>query len=248
MTQILGIDVGATGIKGAIVDTEKGELCSKRLKIQTPSLGKPDDITEVINEIIQQMDWNGKPIGIGFPAAIQGQICMTASNIDDSWIGVNMVEYLTSKTGSDLVVLNDADAAGIAEMKFGKGKKLTGTVLLITLGTGIGSALFINGTLVPNTELGHLLFMGDIAEKYVSNSARKIHELDWKTYGERLGKYLAFLHRLFYPSQIILGGGISKKFDNYSGEFPSGLNVVPASNLNNAGIIGAALAYNNTGQ
>ncbi len=241
-TEVLGIDVGATGMKAALVDTTKGELTTERHKISTPEGGKPEDMVGVIHELIDHFQWAGKPIGIGFPAVIMGGKTLTASNIDNSWIGYPVESSIEEKTGNKVQVINDADAAGLAEITFGKGKGVSGTVILLTLGTGIGSAIFKDGKILRNTELGHILYEGDIAEKAVSNSARKKHDMNWKEYGTKLGDFLSYIHKLFYPDLIILGGGISKKFDNYSSYFPQHLNVTPASQYNNAGIIGAALS------
>jgi len=248
MTKILGIDVGATGTKGAIVDVSTGELLSDRIKLKTPKKGKPEEIAEVVNELRNKFEWNEKPIGMGFPAAIMGNIVKTASNIHKSWIGVDVIKLMEEKTNCPTVVINDADAAGIAEVSFGQGLNVPGTVLLITLGTGIGSAIFSNGELVPNTEFGHILFKGGIAEKFVSNSARTQQELDWREYGQRLGEFLEYMNRLLFPELIILGGGISKKFNNYNKYFPENINVKPASKFNNSGIIGAAMAYHRKGK
>ena len=241
-TEVLGIDVGATGMKAALVDTTKGELTTERHKISTPEGGKPEDMVGVINELINHFEWAGKPIGIGFPAVIMGGKTLTASNIDNSWIGYPVESSIEEKTGNKVQVINDADAAGLAEITFGKGKGVNGTVILLTLGTGIGSAIFKDGKILRNTELGHILYNGDIAEKAVSNSARKKQDMNWKEYGTKLGDFLSYINKLFYPDLIILGGGISKKFDNYSSLFPEHLNVTPASQFNNAGIIGAALS------
>ena len=243
MDKILGIDVGATGIKGAMVDTKTGELVSDRIKLATPKGGKPKEMVPTMHQLIQQLDWEGKPIGVGFPAVILNDIVMTASNIHHSWIGEDIVQLIKNETGSKSVVINDADAAGMAEVKFGNGRDQDGTVILLTLGTGIGSALFNNGVLMQNTELGHLKFKGEPAEKVVSNSARVNREMDWKTYGKELGEYLDHVNFLFSPNLIILGGGISKKCDSYTKYFLDYLNVVPASKQNNAGIIGAAMCY-----
>lgn len=241
-TEILGIDVGATGIKAAIVDIDKGELITERHKISTPDGGKPEDIVKVIQEMISHFEFNGKPIGIGFPSVIMGGKTLTASNVDKSWIGFPVQAYIKEQTGNLVQVINDADAAGLAEITYGKGKGVDGTVILLTLGTGIGSAIFKDGKILHNTELGHILYEGKIAEKSVSNSARKKLDLNWSDYGTRLGDFLSYINKLFYPDLIILGGGISKKFDNYSSHFPEHINVTPASQFNNAGIIGAALS------
>jgi len=241
-TEVLGIDVGGSGIKAAIVDIASGELITERHKISTPEGGKPEAIVKIIDEMISHFEFSGKPIGIGFPAVIMNGKTLTASNIDKSWIGFPVQSYIKEQTGNLVQVINDADAAGLAEIKYGKGKGVKGTVMLLTLGTGIGSAIFKDGKILHNTELGHILYDGDIAEKAVSNSARKKYDMKWKEYGTKLGDFLTYINRLFYPDLIILGGGISKKFDSYSEFFPSNLNITPASQFNNAGIIGAALS------
>jgi len=243
MKKVLGIDVGATGIKGALVDTTSGKMITERIKLATPKGGKPKDIIKVIDELIKKHDWTGKPTGIGFPAVIMENHVMTASNIDNSWIGKDIVQLIKKESNTECVVINDADAAGMAEMKFGHGKNKKGTVILLTLGTGIGSAVYIDGLLLPNTELGHLKFKGSVAEKLVSNAARNKRELDWKSYGKQLGEFLAHVNFLFSPTLILLGGGISKKFDNYKDYFPKHLTVKPASKQNNAGIVGAAMGW-----
>ena len=243
MDKVLGIDVGATGIKGAIVDLNTGEMVTDRIKLATPKEGKPKDMLTTMHDLIRQHNWEGKPIGVGFPAVILSDLVMTASNIHHTWIGLDIVKLIKKETGSDSVVINDADAAGMAEVKFGHGRDQEGTVILLTLGTGIGSALFNDGVLMRNTELGHLKFKGHIAEKVVSNSARIAKDLNWKNYGKLLGEYLDHVNFLFSPNLIILGGGISKKSENYVKYFPDYLNVTPASKQNNAGIIGAAMSY-----
>ena len=245
MKEILGIDVGATGTKGAIVNTKKGVLITERYKIPTPKSKKPEAMADVIKEICQHYNWKDQPVGIGFPAVIKNKICHTASNIDKSWIGTNIYELLQSKTKCDVTVINDADAAGIAEMTYGIGrKKSEGIVILLTLGTGIGSALFMNGKLIPNTEFGHLKFKGSIAEKIASNNARKMKKLSWEEYAAELNGFLKHLDFIFSPDLIILGGGISKQFDTYSQYLTKNVNVKAAQHYNNAGIIGAAMSIN----
>jgi len=245
MKEILGIDVGATGTKGAIVDTKKGVLVTERFKLPTPKGKKPDAMANVINEICQRFNWKDQPVGIGFPAVIKNNICHTAANIDKSWIGTNIYELLHSKTECDVTVINDADAAGIAEMTYGIGKKKSdGVVILLTLGTGIGSAVFMNGTLIPNTEFGHLKFKGSIAEKIASNSARKSKKLNWEDYAAELNEFLIHIDFIFSPDLVILGGGISKQFDKYSQYLSQNVNVKAAQHYNNAGIIGAAMSIN----
>lgn len=246
MDKILGIDVGATGIKGNIVDANMGVTLAERKKIKTPTESTPKAIAAVIKEIIQHFDWKGKPIGIGFPAIVKNGKTLSASNIDDEWLHFDAEKFLIKTLKSPLVLVNDADAAGIAEMEFGVGKEAKGTSILLTLGTGIGSAIFFDQTLIPNTELGHLKWKDKILEKYSSNKYREINRLSWKTWARELNKAIAHVDFLFSPDLIILGGGISKHFEKY-GKFLTKSNcpVVPASMKNDAGIIGAAMAYYN---
>ena len=242
MKNVLGIDVGATGIKGAIVNLETGELVGERHKIPTPEGGKPEDMIKVIGDIVDHHNWRGNPTGIGFPAVVMNGKSLTASNIDDAWIGYPIEDAIEKSLGMRVPVLNDADAAGQAEMAFGNGKGAQGTVILLTLGTGIGSAIFNDGQLLRNTELGHIMYQGQIAEKLVSNSARKREDMSWEVYGKALGGYLHYIDKLFYPDLMILGGGISKKFEKFSSQFADLKNVTAATQFNNAGIVGAALA------
>lgn len=243
MEKVLGVDVGATGTKAGIVDLKSGTLVGERHKISTPKGGMPTDMLVTIKELINYFDWEGKPIGVGFPSAIRDNIVLTASNIDDSWKGLNLNHLVNKETGCPCCVVNDADAAGLAEVRYGNCKNISGTVVLLTLGTGIGSAVFNNGQLLQNTEFGHVMYKGDIAEASVSNSARKRKDLSWEEYGRELGEFLSYINRLFYPEIIILGGGISKKIENFKAYFPEGIKVKPASQFNDAGIVGAALAY-----
>ncbi|MEO1259423.1 MAG: ROK family protein [Bacteroidota bacterium] len=238
---ILGIDVGGSHIKGAIVDIKKGELTSERVKIATPSPSTPAAVAKVVQELIQQVGFEGDLIGCGFPSIIKNGVCYSAANIDKQWKGTNVQKLFTKATGAKVFVTNDADAAGISEMEYGVGKGVSGSVLLITIGTGLGSALFVDGTLVPNTEFGHFPFKGDIAEKYVSKTAQKRDNLTWDEFGKRFNEYLLVVERLTSPNLIILGGGYSKKFDNFSGHIDIETKVVTAEMFNHAGIIGAAL-------
>ena len=244
MSKILGIDVGATGTKGAIVDLSKGELSSEKIKIKTPDSKTPADMIDVMKELVRIHDWKGKPVGIGFPAIIKDKHSWSASNIDDSWIGYPIHDNLEKELGCPVYIVNDADAAGIAEMKYGTGVgNNKGTVILLTLGTGIGSALFLNGQLLPNTEFGQLKFRNGITENYASNSARKKFDLNWEEFGKELNEVLEYIHFIFSPNLIILGGGISKKLELYQEYISPKIKLVPAQHLNNAGIIGAALAF-----
>ncbi len=237
--EILGVDIGGTGLKGAIVDVVSGELRSERVRLDTPKPSSPDHMAEKFVELVQKLHWSG-PVGCGFPAIVRRGTALTASNIDKGWIGKNIEELFGSASGLPVMALNDADAAGYAEMSFGKGKGHQGTVLLITIGSGIGTALFVNGMEVPNTEFGHLFMHGMIAEHYVSNSARKKLDLSWDKWGKRFNEFLHHLERLLSPDLFILGGGISKDFEAYQKQLKVDTPVVPAKLLNNAGIVGAA--------
>ncbi len=244
MDKILGIDVGATGIKGNLVDLKKGITLLDRKKIKTPTHSTPESIAGIIKELIQHFDWKGKPIGIGFPAIVKNGKTLSASNIDDSWLHFEAEQYLKKSLKCPLVLVNDADAAGIAEVKFGMGKNVAGTSILLTLGTGIGSALFYNGVLVPNTEMGHLKWKDKVLEKYTSNKFREINRLSWKAWAKELNKAIDHIDFIFSPDMIILGGGISKHFVKYEQYLTkSNCPIVPAAMKNDAGIIGAAMAY-----
>ena len=240
--EVLGIDIGGTGIKGAIVDTKKGELITERLRIPTPQPATPEAVINTVNELVNQLSWQG-PIGCGFPAAVVHDVVRTASNIDKSWIGINAAEAIKKATGCHAHVINDVDAAGLAEMKFGAGKKAKGVTIMLAAGTGLGSALFINKKLVPNTELGFVMVNKEIeAEYYAANSVREEQNLDWDIWAGRLNDFFKRLEELFYPDLFILGGGVSKKFDEYKDFFNLNTKLIPAQNKNQAGIIGAALA------
>jgi polyphosphate glucokinase len=239
--KILGIDIGGSGIKGAPVDTDTGELLAERFRLPTPEPATPKKVAQTVTELVQHFDWTDA-VGYGFPAAIQHGIVRTASNIDKSWIGTNVVELFSKATNCLTGVINDADAAGLAEMKFGAGKDQPGVILMITVGTGLGTAIFSDGKLLPNTEFGHVILRNKIAEHYASDASRKDKELSWKKWGKRFDKYLNRLEDLLWPDMIIIGGGASKKFDRFSEYFTVKAHVMPARLLNDAGIIGAALA------
>lgn len=242
-SEYLGIDIGASGIKGAIVDIEKGILVGERFRVPTPQPSKPKNVSIAFNEIVNHFGWKGKIIGCGFPSVIKKGIAQTAANINKSWMGANIAEIFSEKSGCPVVVRNDADVAGIAEMQFGIGKNVAGTVLIITIGSGLGSALFRDGVLVPNTELGHIYLKGhnNIAEHYAADSVRKIKELSWKNWGTRFNQYLKHIELIIAPDLIVLGGGGSKKFDKFEDYITIETKVKPAILLNEAGIIGAAV-------
>lgn len=238
---ILGIDIGGTGIKGAPVETDTGSLLAERFRLPTPDGAKPDPVAAVVKEIATQFDWHA-PIGCGFPAVIRNGVAESAANISQRWIGTNAAQLFSVATQCPVYVLNDADAAGLAEVTFGAGRGVKGVILMITIGTGLGSALFINGILVPNTELGHIEVDSEDAETSASDEARKDQDLSWKKWAKRLDKYLNSLERLFSPDLMILGGGAVKKQDQFLPLITVRTNVVPAALGNDAGIVGAALA------
>ncbi|WP_114854935.1 polyphosphate--glucose phosphotransferase [Brachybacterium sp. YJGR34] len=237
-----GIDIGGSGIKGAPVHLGKGELAADRLRLATPQPSTPDAVADTVAELVSSFEIeDGMPVGVTFPAVIQDGVALTAANVDDAWIGTDVDALLTERTGHDVFVVNDADAAGIAEMTFGAGRGTTGVVQVITLGTGVGSATFVDGKLVPNTELGHLLLHGDSAEKYMASSIREKEELDWGTWAGRLQEYFSHLEFLFSPTRIIVGGGVSKKHKKFLPLLDLTTEIVPAELRNEAGIIGAAV-------
>ena len=239
--EILGIDVGGSGIKGAPVNIFSGKLTAERFRVKTPKGAEPQDVAGVINEIVQHFNWSS-PVGIGFPAPIKQGIVKMAANISPNWVGMNADDFLTQATGCNVTVGNDADVAGLAEMRFGAGRGQRGTVILLTLGTGIGSAVFFGGKLVPNTEFGHLEIEGEDAESRASDAARQREDLSWKKYGKRLNRFMLQMEKLFWPDLFIIGGGISKESEQYIPLLTVEAKVVPANFLNEAGIVGAALA------
>jgi polyphosphate glucokinase len=241
MTTVLGIDVGGTGIKGAPVDTTTGALQADRHRILTPQPATPDAVSKVVGEVAAFFSWKG-PAGATFPAVMKRGVASTAANVDQSWIGADAAAAFGEAIGAPVVVVNDADAAGIAEMEFGAGKGVDGVVLMVTLGTGIGSALFVDGQLVPNTELGHLKLGKKDAERVAAESVRESKHLSWKEWAERLDGYFEMLDHLFSPDLIIVGGGISKKSDKFLPRLTVKTEIVPAQLLNEAGIVGAAVA------
>ena len=240
---ILGIDIGGSGIKGAPVDVSTGALTADRFRLSTPQKARPSDVALTAKAVAESFGWSG-PIGFTMPGRVKHGVMHTAANIDDSWIGVDAERLFTDTTGCPATVLNDADAAGVAEMAFGAGRNEMGVVLVLTFGTGIGSGLFIDGTLVPNTELGHLKLHGDKAEAYAAASARKRDRLSWSDWAARAQEYLAHVEFLFAPDLIILGGGVSrpKKVAKYLHHLETKARIVPAQLQNEAGIIGAACA------
>jgi polyphosphate glucokinase len=241
MTKLLGIDVGASGIKGAVVDLEKGKLSGERFRVPTPQPSTPAGMAGAVAEIVEFFDYKG-PIGVGFPSIVRNGVSASAANIDASWIGTSIEQTFGAATGCPVFATNDADAAGIAEMRFGLGQGEQGVVILITIGSGLGSALFYKGQMVPNTEFGHLLWKnGKAAEKWCSSGARERLKISRREWAVRFNEYLQHLELLFSPDLFILGGGESKMFEQYKDLLtPEKARIVPAKLLNNAGIIGAA--------
>jgi polyphosphate glucokinase len=237
----LGIDVGGSGIKGAPVDVSSGALLDDRFRLVTPDPSTPDAVMDVCAELVRHFNWEG-PIGCTFPAVIKDGVAHTAANVDKSWIGANGRDLLQQRTGCPVTLLNDADAAGIAEMTFGAGRDERGVVFMLTFGTGIGTALFVNGQLMPNTELGHLEYRGKEAEYRASDRARSERSLSWEDWARRVNEYLDVLEALFWPDLFIIGGGVSKKHEKFLPLITTRARVVPAGFFNEAGIVGAALA------
>jgi polyphosphate glucokinase len=240
--EVLGIDIGGSGIKGAPVDLEKGELTAERHRIETPKHAQPEPVAEVLGRIVKHFGWSG-PVGVTFPGVVIDGVTHSAANVSRSWIGLDAGTLFTEATGQPVTLLNDADAAGIAEMRHGAGRGRGGTVVLLTLGTGIGSALFTDGVLVPNTEFGHIEIRGKDGEVRAAARARTEHDLSWEKWAERLSEYLSRLEALIWPSLFILGGGASRKADRFV-HLIKGVRaeIVPAMLVNNAGIVGAAMA------
>jgi polyphosphate glucokinase len=238
---VLGIDIGGSGIKGAPVDVDGGSLTDERYRLETPRPATPDAVVSVLAEVAGH--WKGNdPMGVTFPGVVRNGVIGTAANLDPAWIGVDAAALFSEHTGRRAVVLNDADAAGVAEVAFGAGRNVRGVVLLLTFGTGIGSALFLDGRLVPNTELGHLELNGADAELHASDRIREEQNLSWTDWAGRLQDYLQVVERLLAPDLIVLGGGVSKKTDRYLPSVKVSTPVVPAVLQNNAGIVGAAMA------
>ncbi len=240
--QVLGIDIGGTGIKGNIVDLETGQLVGEKFKIKTPSPATPAAVMLCLQQMVNHFEWKGKQVGIGFPAVIKNGVSLTASNIDKEFINFPIDENFSKAVGCDVKVVNDADAAGLAEITYGKGKDIKGLVLFITLGTGIGSALFFDGRLIANTEFGHLKYKKAVFEKYASNAARENKNMSWRKWASELDVYLNHIHLLLSPDLILIGGGVSKHFELYKQYLDVKTLVMPASMLNDAGIVGAAMA------
>ncbi|MER5293797.1 polyphosphate--glucose phosphotransferase [Streptomyces pharetrae] len=241
--QIFGVDIGGSGIKGAPVDLGRGDLAAERHKVLTPHPATPDGVADGVKQVIDHFAWTG-PVGLTFPGVVTGgSTVRTAANVDKGWIDTDARALFSDRLGGlPVTVVNDADAAGVAEMSFGAGRGRKGTVILLTFGTGIGSALFVDGTLVPNTELGHLELHGHDAEKRASSKAKEDHDLSWQEWAERVQRYLAHVEMLFSPELFVIGGGVSRKAHKFL-HLIEGIKaeIVPAQLQNNAGIVGAAM-------
>ena len=239
--QVLGIDIGGSGIKAAPVDTTKGTLLTERVKVETPQPAVPDAVAAIVAQHVKNFDWAG-PVGIAFPGVVVDGVTMTAANLDPAWVGLDTRALFSKAAGVPVSLVNDADAAGLAEMKFGAGAGHQGTVLMLTFGTGIGSALFRDGILIPNTELGHIEIRGRDAEKRASERAKELHDLSWGKWAGRVDEYMDHLEALVAPDLFIVGGGISRKADKFLPLLTLRARVVAAALHNDAGIVGAAMA------
>lgn len=239
--QILGIDIGGTGIKGAPIDLTTEEFLGERFRIPTPQPAKPKAVAKCVRKLVKHFDWKG-PIGVGFPTVIVNGKAMAYGNMHKSWMGVQIDDLFAQETGLPVTVINDADAAGIAEMRYGAGKDLKGLVAVITVGTGLGSGLFYNGKLIPNFELGRILYKKKAIEQYAANSARKREELSFKDWAKRFNFFLENVELMCTPEHYIIGGGISKHMHEFKHYLTTDIPIVAAQTKNHAGIIGAAFA------
>jgi polyphosphate glucokinase len=236
-----GLDIGGSGIKGAIVDTATGELTTQRVRVATPMPSTPDRVAEVVLDLVTRAHWDG-PVGATFPAVIKNGVARSAANVDESWIGTDVDAVFTKATGRAVTVLNDADAAGIAEVRFGAARDVPGLVILLTFGTGIGSAIFIDGRLVPNSELGHLELDSHDAESRAAASVKDKQKMSYRQWSKRVQRYMSHVEALFSPDLFIIGGGVSKDADRWVPLLDLRTPIRPAQLLNNAGIVGAAMA------
>ncbi|MGC9381153.1 polyphosphate--glucose phosphotransferase [Streptomyces sp. MH13] len=241
--QIFGVDIGGSGIKGAPVDLDRGDLAQERCKVLTPHPATPDGVADGVRQVVEHFGWRG-PVGLTFPGVVTGGATVrTAANVDKSWIDTDARALFSERLGGlDVTVVNDADAAGVAEMRFGAGRERKGTVILLTFGTGIGSAVFTDGVLVPNSELGHLELDGHDAEKRASSKVKDDHDLSWEEWAHRVQRYLAHVEMLFSPDLFVIGGGVSRKAHKFLHHIEGiQAEIVPAQLQNNAGIVGAAM-------
>ena len=235
-----GIDIGGSGMKAAPVDLTTGTLTADRYKVLTPQPSTPAAMAEVVRQLVDHFEWEDK-VGVAFPAVVRNGVARSAANIDKSWIGTDIDAVFTAASGRPVHVINDADAAGLAEMRYGEGRGRDGVVIMLTFGTGIGSGLFLDGKLVPNTELGHLILDGHEAEHRAAAVVRDREKLSWKEWGERVDRYIEHVEFLFSPDLFIVGGGVSRKADKWLEYVDIDTEIVVASLENEAGIVGAAL-------
>jgi polyphosphate glucokinase len=236
----VGVDIGGSGVKGALVDLATGELSGERVRLETPAPSTPDAVAEVLTEVVGQVGGEG-PLGCTFPGIVQAGVVRSAANVDATWIGTDAAALFGEATHRPVAVLNDADAAGLAEARYGAAKGVQGVVLMLTFGTGIGSALLVDGRLVPNTELGHVELDGHDAEDRAAAAVREDEDLGWEEWGDRVDRYLQHLEALFTPDRFVIGGGVSKRFDKFADHLHVRAEVVPAVLRNLAGIVGAAM-------
>jgi len=238
---VLGIDIGGSGIKGNMVDVDTGVLAGERFRISTPDPSKPEAVAEVVRQMVEHFAADGS-VGCTFPAIVRNGITLSASNVDPEWIGTDADKLFTETCGLPVTLVNDADAAGVAEMAFGAGQGHQGVVILLTFGTGIGSAVFYRGVLLPNTEFGQLEFRGHRpVEDWAAASVKEQKDLSWSTWAKRADRFLNYLEEIFSPDLFILGGGVSRKFDQWGKFLSTKVTTVPATLRNEAGIVGAAL-------
>ena len=241
MSEAIGIDIGGTGIKGALVHTKKGTLVSERIRFDTPEDATPEAVAELVKQIVQIINADPRtPIGICFPSPVKNGVTTSAANVSKKWIGFDAQQLMSKTLDRKVLLLNDADAAGVAEMKYGAGRRQKGLVLMVTLGTGIGTAMFMNGKLIPNSELGHLEIDGVDYETMAATSAKDRENLSFEEWAKRLSRYFNHLDKLLSPDLVIVGGGISKLHQEFLPLIDTKLKLVPAQSKNNAGIIGAA--------
>ncbi len=239
---ILGIDVGASAVKSGLVDVDAGVLIGDRFRVETPQPSTPEALSGIVAQSVLHFNRYKGIIGVGFPSVVKRGVADTATNLDQKWIGTNIETLFSAAADCPVFAANDADVAGLAEMRFGEGKGVMGTVVMITIGTGIGTAVFLNGHLLPNTELGHIrMDTGMDAETYASNAAQKREDLTVKKWGRRFNKYLELMELYLQPDLFILGGGASKNFEEFKERITIQTKVVPAKMFNNAGIVGAAM-------
>ncbi len=240
--EALGIDIGGTGIKAARVDTRTGKLITERVRFPTPEPSTPSRVAKVVQEAVRHFGYEGGPVGCGFPGVVRGGVILSAANVSRKWIGVQGDALFKEATGLEFFLGNDADFAGVAEMRFGAGRGRKGLVIMLTFGTGIGTAFFMDGKLIPNVELGHLEIRGREAEKWASERMRIEERLSFKRWAQRVNLYLGRMHSYFWPELFILGGGASKKFEKFKKHLDVPCDLLPAELRNRAGVIGAALA------